>query len=114
MEKNILVIDDKEILASPGKLPGNRNGKYIFKLFMAGQTPRAEKTGQWVRSIFDDTLKDQYVLAIIDVIQDPSATDDDNVFATPTLIKIHPEPAKRIMGDLSNKERVLIHLGIAS
>jgi circadian clock protein KaiB len=95
-------------------LAENRNGKYIFKLFMAGQTPRAEKTGQWVRSILDDTLKDQYVLLIVDVIQNPGATDDDNVFATPTLIKISPEPAKRVMGDLSNKERVLIHLGIAS
>jgi circadian clock protein KaiB len=113
MGKHILVIDDKEILASPGKLPNKSNGKFIFKLFLAGQTPRAEKTLQMVRAIFDDALKDQYDLSILDVMQNPGAAEDENVFATPTLIKIRPEPAKRIMGDMSNKERVLIPLGIA-
>ncbi|MEI8180672.1 MAG: circadian clock KaiB family protein [Aestuariivirga sp.] len=80
---------------------------------MAGKTLRAEKTEQSVRSFLNDKLKDRYVISIVDVMLHPGTADDDLVFATPTLIKILPEPAKRVMGDLSNKETVLTHLGLA-
>jgi circadian clock protein KaiB len=118
MGTQILVIDDSEevrksfVLALEDTVRCKSDGKFIFKLFVAGKTPRAEKIGQLVRSFLDDALKGQYDLSIFDVMQNPSAADDENVFATPTLIKILPEPSKRIMGDLTNKERVLVHLGI--
>lgn len=79
---------------------------------MAGKTPRAETAIANLRRICDEELRGEYELLIIDVLEDPDAAEDDKVLATPTLIKQLPPPLRRIIGDLSNKEKVLLGLHV--
>jgi circadian clock protein KaiB len=85
---------------------------YKLRLFVTGSTPRSVQAIENLHKICEENLKGQYDLEIIDVYQDPSATRDLQVVATPTLVKILPEPLRRIIGDLSNKERVLAGLDL--
>jgi circadian clock protein KaiB len=95
-----------------GKEPGL--GKFILKLYVTGKTPRAETAIANLRRICDEELRGEYELVIIDVLEDPDAAEDDKVLATPTLIKQLPPPLRRIIGDLSNKEKVLLGLHVRS
>jgi circadian clock protein KaiB len=79
---------------------------------VAGKTPRAETAIANLRRICDEELRGEYELLIIDVLEDPDAAEDDKVLATPTLIKQLPPPLRRIIGDLSNKEKVLLGLHV--
>ena len=65
-----------------------------------------------MRRICEENLAGQYDLEVIDVYQNPEATKDLQIIATPTLVKILPEPLRRIIGDLSDKERVLAGLDL--
>ena len=83
-----------------------RDDMYRFKLYIAGDTPLSERAVSSLRGLLEDELKDQYFLEIIDVIKDPEAAESDRIFATPTMVKTHPPPVIRIIGDLSNKEQI--------
>jgi circadian clock protein KaiB len=86
--------------------------RYKLRLFITGSTPRSARAIQNMRQICDENLKGRYDLEVIDVYEDPEATKELQVIATPTLVKILPEPLRRIIGDLSDKERVLAGLNI--
>lgn len=86
--------------------------RYKLRLFITGSTPRSTRAIQNMRQICDDNLKGRYDLEVIDVYDDPDATKELQIIATPTLVKILPEPLRRIIGDLSDKERVLAGLNI--
>jgi circadian clock protein KaiB len=88
--------------------------RFLLKLFIAGRTTRTE---QAINAIQDICLKDlggQYELAVIDVLERPQLAENEKILATPTLVKELPLPLRRVVGDLSNKERVLIGLDLAS
>ena len=85
---------------------------YKLRLFVTGSTPRSTRAIANMRKICDENLAGQYDLEIIDVYEHPDATRDLQIVATPTLVKILPEPLRRIIGDLSDKERVLAGLNI--
>jgi circadian clock protein KaiB len=88
--------------------------RFLLKLFIAGRTTRTE---QAINAIQDICLKDlggQYELAVIDVLERPQLAENEKILATPTLVKELPPPLRRVVGDLSNKERVLIGLDLAS
>ncbi len=85
---------------------------YILKLFVTGTTPRADVAIANLRRICDEELSGQYDLIIIDVLKDPQAAEDEKVLATPTLIKQLPPPLRRVIGDLSDKEKVLLGLNL--
>lgn len=87
-------------------------GRFILKLYVTGKTPRAETAISNLRRICDEELGGEYELQIIDVLDDPDAAEGDKVLATPTLIKQLPPPLRRIIGDLSNKEKVLLGLHV--
>jgi len=87
-------------------------GRYILQLFVTGTTSRSARAIENLRRICRTELKDMYELQIIDVYENPDATHDMQVIATPTLIKILPEPLVRIIGDLSSRESVLVGLGV--
>jgi circadian clock protein KaiB len=87
-------------------------GKFILKLYVTGQTPRAETAVANLRKICEEELDGRYELIVIDVLEDPDAAEEDRIMATPTLIKQLPPPLRRIIGDLSNKDRVLLGLNI--
>lgn len=85
---------------------------YKLLLFITGTTPRSMRAIENLRQICEDNLKGRYDLQVIDVYQDPEATRDLQVVATPTLVKVLPEPLRRIIGDLSDRERVLAGLNV--
>jgi len=85
---------------------------YKLRLFITGSTARSTRAIENMRRICEENLGGQYDLEIIDVYAHPEATRELQVVATPTLVKILPEPLRRIIGDLSDKERVLAGLNI--
>ncbi len=86
--------------------------KYTLKLYITGKTARSERAIKSLKEICSKELGDKYVLNVIDVLEFPQEAEDDKVLATPTLIKSLPPPIKRIIGDLSDKEKVLIGLDL--
>ena len=86
--------------------------KYQLKLFVTGHTITSKRAVTNIQRICEESLADRYELTIIDVLQEPQAAEDAKVLATPTLLKISPTPVRRIVGDLSNTEKVLIGLDL--
>ena len=83
---------------------------FIVKLYVTGRTPTADRLIARVREMFEENCRGQYELEVIDVFDAPGIAYDDLVLATPTLIKALPPPVRRIVGDLSDSERVLAAL----
>jgi circadian clock protein KaiB len=86
--------------------------KYLLKLFITGQTPRARSAIDNISRICEEQLAGQYEMIIVDVLEEPQAAEDDKIIATPTLIKMMPPPLRRIIGDLSDTEKVLMGLDL--
>lgn len=84
----------------------------IIKLYVTGRTPQAEAAIRNLRNICDEDLDNEYRLEVIDVLERPQLAEDERIFATPTLIKELPPPMRRIIGDLSDRERVLLGLDV--
>jgi circadian clock protein KaiB len=95
-------------------VPTTVPGPYKLRLFITGSTPRSTRAIENMHRICEEKLQGQYSLEVIDVYQHPEATREMQIVATPTLVKMLPEPLRRIIGDLSNEERVLAGLDIAS
>ena len=81
--------------------------RYILRLYVAGALPGSARAVEALRDICDDYLSDCYDLEIIDVYQQPQLAIDEHIDAVPMLVKRSPSPARRIMGDLSDKGHVL-------
>jgi circadian clock protein KaiB len=77
-------------------------------------TPRSTRAISAVRSLCEELLQGRYDLEIIDVYQQPTLIVDEQIFATPTLIKKSPDPKRRLVGDMSNRARLLRGLGLAA
>ena len=84
--------------------------EYILRLYVTGKTPRAELAIANLQRICDEELHGRYELEIIDVLEQPQLAEDEKILATPTLIKRLPPPLRRVIGDLSDKEKVLLGL----
>lgn len=87
--------------------------KYLLKLYITGQTPRSIRAIDNLHRTCRRILGDQYELTIIDVLEQPQAAEDEKILATPTLIKISPPPLRRVVGDLSDTQKVLLGLDLA-
>jgi circadian clock protein KaiB len=85
---------------------------YKLRLFITGSTPRSTRAIENLRRICQENLQGRYNLEVVDVYQDPDATRELQVIATPTLVKVLPEPLRRIIGDLSDRDRVLAGLDL--
>lgn len=86
--------------------------KYLLKLYVTGETPRAAVAIANLRRICDEELEGEYELEIIDVLVDPQLAEDEKILATPTLIKNLPPPLRRVIGDLSDTDKVLLGLDL--
>lgn len=86
---------------------------YVLRLFVAGTTTRSQNAITNVRQICDEYLEGRFDLEVIDVYTHPQETRDFQIVATPTLVKVSPQPLRRIVGDLSNRDRVLHALNLA-
>lgn len=86
--------------------------KFVLKLFITGHTARSEKAIENLRRVCEEQLQGAYDIRIIDVLERPQLAEDEKILATPTLIKELPPPLRRIIGDLSDVERVLLGLDV--
>lgn len=87
--------------------------KFKLRLYVTGKTPKSERAIANLKEICEKELEGLYELQIIDVLESPQLAEDEKILATPTLIKDLPPPLKRIIGDLSNSERVLLGLDLS-
>lgn len=88
--------------------------RYILKLYVAGQSPKSVKAIANLKKICEENLRGRYELEVIDLYQQPQLAQGDQITAVPTLIRKLPPPLSRIIGDLSDTERVLVGLDIRS
>lgn len=83
-----------------------------LRLYVAGQTSKSMAAFSNLKKLCEDHLKGQYRIEVIDLLENPALAKGDQIFAIPTLVRKLPEPIKKIIGDLSNKERVLVGLNL--
>ncbi|MBC7970567.1 MAG: circadian clock protein KaiB [Verrucomicrobia bacterium] len=85
---------------------------YILKLYVAGNTPSSIRALKVLNDILEKDFQGVYALKVIDVLKNPQLAEEDKILATPTLSKILPPPVRKIIGDLSDREKVLIGLDL--
>ncbi len=85
---------------------------YVLKLYVAGNTPNSIRALKTLNEILEKDFQGVYALKVIDVLKNPQLAEEDKILATPTLAKILPPPVRKIIGDLSDRERVLIGLDL--
>jgi len=88
------------------------NEKYVLRLYITGMTPKSTQAIQNIRKICEENLKGRYELEVIDIYQQPVLAKDEQIIAAPTLIKKLPLPLRRFIGDMSDKERILVGLDL--
>ncbi len=88
--------------------------KYILTLYVTGTSPRTKIAIENLNRICKQELEGRYELEIVDVLEHPQRAEDEKILATPTLIKQLPPPLRRVIGDLSDKEKVLLGLEVRS
>jgi circadian clock protein KaiB len=88
------------------------NGVYILRLYVAGQSKRCIAAFANLKNICEEHLCGNYSIEVIDLLENPKLAKGDQILAIPTLVRKLPEPMKKIIGDLSNTERVLVGLDI--
>lgn len=86
--------------------------KWNLRLYVAGQTPKSRAAFANLKSICEEYLQGQYNIEVVDLVTNPKLARGDQIFAVPTLVRRLPEPIKKIIGDLSDTERVLVGLDI--
>ena len=86
--------------------------RYVLRLYVTGMTPRSTEAFAAIKALCEERLKGRYDLEVIDIYQHPQLAIDEQIIAVPTLVKKLPAPLRRLVGDLSNKERVLLGLDL--
>jgi circadian clock protein KaiB len=89
-------------------------GEYVLRLFVTGMTTRSSRAVNNLRIICDEYLEGRYELEVIDIYQQPALTKGEQIVAAPTLIKKFPLPMRRIIGDMSNHDGVLLGLDLVA
>ncbi len=96
----------EEALAEQGK------PKYVLKLYITGMTPRSQEALRNLKNVMGEQAAGNYELEVIDIYQQPTLAKGDQIIATPTLIKKLPLPLRRLIGDLSQKDRLILGLDL--
>ena len=86
--------------------------KYELRLYIAGNTTKSVAALSNLKKYCEEHLKGQYKIEVIDLLVQPQLAEGDQIFAIPTLVRKVPEPIRKIIGDLSNEEKVLVGLNI--
>lgn len=93
---------------------GDASDRWNLRLYVAGQTPRSMTAFQNLKNICEEYLQGQYHIEVVDLMENPTLARGDQILAIPTLVRKLPQPIRKIIGDLSNTERVLVGLDIQS
>jgi len=88
------------------------NDKWVLRLYVAGQSPKALTAFANLKKICEDQLNGKYSIEVIDLLINPQLGVEDQIFALPTLVRKLPVPVRKIIGDLSDTERVLVGLNL--
>jgi circadian clock protein KaiB len=101
--------------APPAALPPAADTEtFLLRLYVAGQTPKCMRAYANLKKICEEYLAGHYHIEMVDLLQSPQLARGDQILAVPTLVRRLPEPIKKIIGDLSNTERVLVGLDLRS
>lgn len=98
--------------AAPVSSGSDRFETWKLRLYVAGQTPRSIAAIDNLRRICAEHIVERYEIEVVDLVKNPSLARDDQVLAIPTLVRQIPPPARKIIGDLSNVDRVLVGLDV--
>jgi circadian clock protein KaiB len=88
----------------------NKPEMWNLRLYVAGQTPKSIAAFANLKKICEEHLKDQYTIEVVDLLENPKLAKGDQILAIPTLVRKLPPPIRKIIGDLSNTERVIVGL----
>lgn len=86
------------------------DGMYHLRLYVAGQSPKSVRAVENLRRVCEEHLSGRYEIELVDLVENPQLARGDEIIAVPTLIRKLPEPVRRIIGDLSDTEKVLVGL----
>jgi circadian clock protein KaiB len=86
--------------------------QWTLRLYVAGQTPRSSIAFDNLKRLCEERLKGHYIIEVVDLLKNPRLAKDDQILAIPTLVRRLPPPVRRIIGDLSNTENVLVGLDL--
>ncbi len=102
-------------LASNGANSSPPEGEqFSLRLYVAGQTPKSLTAFANLKRLCEEHLPGQYRIEVVDLVKNPHLAQADQIIALPTLVRRLPEPIKRVVGDLSNSEKVLVGMDILS
>jgi circadian clock protein KaiB len=96
------------------KQDDHENIRYVLKLYVTGMTPRAQEAIRNIQRICEEELKGRYDLEVIDIYQQPELAKKEQILAAPTLIRKLPLPLRKLVGDMSNKEKVIAGLEVTT
>lgn len=97
-------------MATPADLDGPPTERFELRLYVAGQSPKSVRAIDNLRRLCEQHLNGRYVIEVIDLLESPSLARGDEIVAVPTLVRRLPTPIRRIIGDLSDTDRVLVGL----
>ncbi len=104
-------VEPDEDLPAADEQP-EQEGLWDLRLYVAGRTPKSVAAFVNLKRICEEHMKGRYHVEVIDLLEHPQLAKGDQILAIPTLVRKLPEPLKRIIGDLSNEERVLVGLDL--
>jgi circadian clock protein KaiB len=88
------------------------NQQYLLRLYVTGATSRSRRAILNINAVCQQALQGRYELEVVDIYQSPALAEDEQIIATPTVVKQLPLPSRRMIGDFSNRERVLLGLDL--
>lgn len=90
------------------------NGQYVFRLYVTGASPNSLRAIANTKNLCEEYIRADYDLEVIDVYQQPYVAKEENIIALPMLVRKHPLPEKRLIGDMSDIDRVLKSIGLTN
>lgn len=102
----------KERAGKAGRRATSEQATCVLRLYVTGSTPRAKSAVMKVKSFCEEHLKGHYRLDVIDIYQQPDYAREEQIIAAPTLVKKLPRPLRRLVGDFSSPERVMVGLSL--
>ena len=104
----------RKTLGKPNRKAPEKTEFWQLRLYVAGKTPKSVAAFANLKRICEDHMSGKYEIEVIDLLKNPALAQGDQILAVPTLVRKLPEPIRKIIGDLSNTERVLVGLDLRS